>query len=384
MRRLLLILLIGWMLTRVTSLCFGQCGPAGCCPGPGAPGCYQNPYDFGGWHSAAPKSPNPQIPKSPKPAWRYEIPRGHYRSVVRIQTFDRRGSRSLGSGVAVRWAGRVVILTARHVVKDARKVWVRGRKGYHEARLLSTDPTWDVAALEPVNGSDFDAAKIAYRETGHPKAGDRLESCGFGANNRLAVNGGRFLGYRTTMRNRRQADWLVLSGHARQGDSGGPVFNSRGELVGVLWGSANGEVVATQCGRLHVFLRQAVPGAPGLRARTKTVVVQERKMTPIHQAGLFSGNREPLLNPNRQGILPNLCPSRRKPPEPAPNIVVDLQPIQGELQGIRRNTDLLLQQKQAEAEAPKVQGTHPAIMFLVIGGAVVLGFVIYFASQKGD
>jgi hypothetical protein len=274
-----------------------------------------------------------------------------------------------------------VILTARHVIRNARAVFVHGRRKWHRTDVLKTDSTWDVAALLPEDSTDFDTAEIAWRETGHPKAGDRLESCGFGADGRLAVNGGRFIGYRTTMRNRRQADWLVLSGYARQGDSGGPVFNSRGELIGVLWGSAGGEVVATQCGRLHVFLTQAV----GPFCHRTKVVARQKKLVPTQSAGLLNPNRQPLLNPERTPICP-LCRPRQPQPAPAPSVVVQADPrvgdslasIEGKLDQVVANTA-----PPAEPETPEPK-THPLVMFLVIGGAVALGFVVYFASQKGD
>ncbi len=52
---------------------------------------------------------------------------------------------------------------------------------------------------------------------------------------------------------------LELSGSARFGDSGGPVFNRRYELVAVLFGT-NGRVVdATFCGRVRRFLSGLSP-----------------------------------------------------------------------------------------------------------------------------
>ena len=43
-------------------------------------------------------------------------------------------------------------------------------------------------------------------------------------------------------------DWMVISGHARGGDSGGPCSTSRGRMVGVLWGTDGKEVVCVQAG----------------------------------------------------------------------------------------------------------------------------------------
>ena len=49
-------------------------------------------------------------------------------------------------------------------------------------------------------------------------------------------------------------EMIELSAPARNGDSGGPILNSRGELAGVLFGSAFGRTSGSYCGRVHWFL----------------------------------------------------------------------------------------------------------------------------------
>ncbi len=86
-----------------------------------------------------------------------------------------------------------------------------------------------------------------------PRPGEPLTSCGYGPEGRYACNAGRALGYaRTTAAGSHET--LELSGAAREGDSGGPVFNARGELVAVIWGTDGRTVEATYCGRVRKFL----------------------------------------------------------------------------------------------------------------------------------
>jgi serine protease Do len=47
---------------------------------------------------------------------------------------------------------------------------------------------------------------------------------------------------------------IELSVAARNGDSGGPILNGRGELAGVLFGSAFNRTSGAYCGRLRWFL----------------------------------------------------------------------------------------------------------------------------------
>ena len=44
---------------------------------------------------------------------------------------------------------------------------------------------------------------------------------------------------------------------AREGDSGGPIFNERGELAGVLFGSGGGATAGSYAGRVREFLKSA-------------------------------------------------------------------------------------------------------------------------------
>lgn len=200
----------------------------------------------------------------PHPAWRYEKAEARFAAVVRITCQLTNRQRALGSGVLVRWADRLIVLTARHVVKDARSIVVRLATGKNiRARVIVLDGTWDCAALEllePVEG-----VSPAICETGELaslKAGDVLETCGYGGDDKLAANTGRLTGFTSAFKtDDGLTDWIEISGYVRQGDSGGPVFNQRGNVVGILWGGNFREpsrVVCIQAGRMHLVLNAAV------------------------------------------------------------------------------------------------------------------------------
>jgi hypothetical protein len=56
-------------------------------------------------------------------------------------------------------------------------------------------------------------------------------------------------------------EMVELSAEARQGDSGGPIFNERGELAGVLFGASQGTTSGSYCGRVSAFLAAFLNGA---------------------------------------------------------------------------------------------------------------------------
>lgn len=299
--------------------------------------------------SAAPRvsqSPGPLVSQSPTPAWRYEVQtrHTHWQAVVRVKTIDRDGHNSIGSGVLIRYSGRVVLLTARHVVRDARAVWIWLRGGWHPVRVLRVDATWDAAVGDPGEVGDVAAAELEFGEAAHPKKGDRLESCGFGPDQRFAVNSGRFLYYRAAA-GQVTTDWMVLSGPARGGDSGGPIFNERGRVVGVLWGTDNSEVVGAQAGRLHVLLEEAC----GKWKQTAGNCLPG--CTDCGGAMPAAGRPGPFMMPhpfgrNQQGPTPAPVPPivTQTPP-------VDLGPVLGSLERIGGKIDAIGQRPQGDSLA---------------------------------
>ena len=171
-------------------------------------------------------------------------------SVVRVIAPDRDGL-SLGSGALVAVSEtHGLVVTNWHVVRDAAAnpavVFPDGFRS--PATLLSTDRDWDLAAL-----AIWRPPVAPIRLANHtPRPGELLTIAGYGSGRYRAITG-RCTQY-VSPGPRHPFEMVELSAPARQGDSGGPIFNSRGELAGVLFGSAGGHTTGSYCGRVQRFL----------------------------------------------------------------------------------------------------------------------------------
>jgi hypothetical protein len=162
-----------------------------------------------------------------------------------------RDGMSLGSGslVAVNETFGLV-LTNWHVVRDAAgQVGVIFPDGFRSAATVARiDRDWDLAALV-VWRPNVAPIPVASQP---PRPGDLLTIAGYGSGPYRAVSG-RCTEYVAPAENL-PYEMVELDAPARQGDSGGPILNSRGELAGVLFGTAFGRTTGSYCGRVRWFL----------------------------------------------------------------------------------------------------------------------------------
>ena len=342
-----------------------------------------------GWRPGPNVDVKVKVKRRPTPAWRYERPVGHRAAVVRVFCDDGARTRSIGSGVLVRWGKRVVVLTARHVVKDAKRVIVETckRKSYR-ARIIKVDAAWDCAVLELSGKPEgVEPAEVELGPAAMFRDGDRLESCGYGPDGKLACNTGLFRGYRrSSAKMDGPDDWMVVSGHARGGDSGGPVFNSRGRVVGVIWGYDGQTVVSVQAGRIHRLLDEAVAGY-----QQQALPIFQRNPTPpkpdyMPQAPLVAV--EPVKRQDgKQPLLPWRGESEARDRDFENRLsrllTAQEQERQARLAGQDGGTsvDVRVGPKQ-EREAATAREPKPLGVALCLAGAALVGVLVFYGVQK--
>ena len=338
-----------------------------------------------------------KVKQKPTPAWRYERPLKHRAAVVRVICLDRDGSHSYGSGVLVRWGKRVVVLTARHVIQDATRIMVRFHTGRQcRAKLIQVDRQWDCAVLEITPPMDVEPAEVALGQSAMFREGDRLESCGYGPDGQLACNTGRFLGYRGSTQTGNVLDWLAISGHSRGGDSGGPMFNAEGKVVGVVWGGTSvsnvsrdaprvavvgagdgPEVYAVQAGRMHRVLDNAAKVTYAEQKAAKPEYLPQRPLVAVPEARI--GDKNPLL-PWRGD-----SETRDREFEERLNGLLTAQERERQArivaQGGGTSVDVQVGRRPEGAVEPEPAPT-PLGVALCLAGALLVGVVVFYGVQK--
>ena len=144
------------------------------------------------------------------------------------QPTERKAS-SLGSGFIINKNGTVI--TNNHVIKNAEDIVVRVGKKDYKAKVLGADPYADIAVLKIDSNDIF--TPVGLGDSDKARVGDWVVAIGnpFGL-------GGTVTSGIISARNRdinltRYDDFIQTDASINQGNSGGPLFNLNGEVIGI-------------------------------------------------------------------------------------------------------------------------------------------------------
>ena len=143
---------------------------------------------------------------------------------------EKRKTSALGSGFIIDSTG--IIVTNNHVIKDAEDILVRvnGNKEY-KATIIGSDPLSDIAVLQMETEDKF--IPVKFGDSNKARIGDWVIAIGnpFGL-------GGTVTSGIISARNRsiglsRYEDYIQTDASINQGNSGGPLFNMDGDVIGI-------------------------------------------------------------------------------------------------------------------------------------------------------
>jgi hypothetical protein len=206
-------------------------------------------------------SPSASSPSAGLPGTSPQAPAATAHPAICRITVPERDGVSYGSGTLIDARGKFgLVVTNWHVVRDAAgAIQVEFPDGSKSpAEVVRTDKDWDLAALSIFRPA---AEPLPVTEVA-PQKGDWLTIAGYGSGDYRQASGvcTQYL----SPSNDLPYELIELATEARQGDSGGPILNQRGEICGVLLGSGPGYTTGSYGGRVRQFLATVVPGGiPG-------------------------------------------------------------------------------------------------------------------------
>ena len=144
------------------------------------------------------------------------------------QPTERKAS-SLGSGFIVDKEGTVI--TNNHVINNAEDIVVRVGEREYKAKIVGADPYMDIAVLKIESKDTFTPVK--FGDSDKARVGDWVMAIG----NPFGLGGTVTAGI-ISARNRdinltRYDDFIQTDASINQGNSGGPLFNMDGDVVGI-------------------------------------------------------------------------------------------------------------------------------------------------------
>ena len=227
---------------------------------------------------------------------------------------------SLGSGTLIHVTEDFgLVITNWHVVRGAKgPVEVIFPDGFRSGgTVMKLDDAWDLAAV----GIWRPNAEPVQLATKVPLRGDWLSIAGYGGGDYRAAHG-RCTQYVAPGRNQ-PFEMVELSTEARQGDSGGPIFNAEGELAGVLLGAKRGHTVGSVCSRVDHFL-------------TDVSATLQREQS---QRILADGSNDLQIRPQKS--FPNPSEGNQwVATQPVPVVVANPRPVSSKSTGLIRKPDV--------------------------------------------
>ena len=160
-----------------------------------------------------------------------------------------------GSGFIIHPAGYVI--TNHHVIADAAQITVVvPGKGSFAASVVADDDYKDLALLK-INGEDLECLPIT--ESRNVKVLDTIIVLGYPLAPALGADVSASEGQVNAIRESGKIPLLQIDANVNPGNSGGPVLNDRGEVVGVVVSKINSAFFLKEMGSIPERVNFAIP-----------------------------------------------------------------------------------------------------------------------------
>ena len=159
-----------------------------------------------------------------------------------------------GSGTGIIWGGAGLIVTNAHCVPRGASIEVHAHGGWHSARTIAYHPHHDLALLA---SSSVSGPLLELRDVESLRAGELVFAHGHPLGVRDALAMGIIHGVARDQRTN-QPRWVVADVRLAPGNSGGPLVDAEGRLVGINSMVVNGLGVAVPSNLVRQFVEHAL------------------------------------------------------------------------------------------------------------------------------
>jgi len=207
--------------------------------------------------------------------------------------------RSMGSGFIISADGYV--LTNHHVIDGAQSLTVRllDRRAF-EASIVGSDEQYDVALLKIDNVTDLPTVKIGDSDT--LRAGQWVVAIGspLGLDHSITAGIISALGRSTGGAQQRYVPFIQSDVAINRGNSGGPMFNTQGEVVGI-----NSQILSSMGGYMGISFAIPINLAMNAVEQFKTIGRVSRGQLGAVVEEIDNLKSQGLKLPDNRGALVN-------------------------------------------------------------------------------
>ncbi len=225
--------------------------------------------------------------------------------------------KGLGSGYIISSSGEIV--TNNHVVEGATHVTVKLQDGRtFKARVLGTDPMTDVALIKIDNAKDLPT--VPFGDSSALRVGDAVMAVGNPYGLGGTVTAGIVSALGRDINSGPYDSYIQTDAAINRGNSGGPLFNTKGEVVGM-----NTAIFSPSGGSIGIGF--SIPANT-----VKSIVAQLREHGKVSRG---------WLGVQIQQVTPNLATALGLP-KPEGALVADVQPNSPALAAGLKNGDVIV------------------------------------------
>jgi len=231
-------------------------------------------------------------------------------------------SRHSGGGSGVIWHSDGLIITNAHVAQDERVTVELSDGRVIDAVRTSVDPRRDLAALR-IEATDLPVVTVGDSDA--LRVGELVLAMGNPQGVVGALTTGIIHGIDPTDAQNRQR-WVMADVRVAPGNSGGPLANARGQVIGINTMIAGGLAFAVPSNEVERFLKGGSRPYFGVTLRPVQVLLENKRILGLLVLEVASGSLAMTAGLMLGDVLIGACGQRFNTPDDLVNVLENAEP----------------------------------------------------------